>query len=40
LLHIERRRGRRYIAQLLRVIRYDSDQDRYEFEPIYQSRST
>ena len=40
LLHIERRRGRRYIAQLLRVIRYDSDQDRYEFEPLYQSGST
>jgi pilus assembly protein CpaF len=39
LLHIERRRGRRYIAQLFRVIRYDSDQDRYEFEPLYQSGS-
>ena len=39
LLHIERRSGRRYVAQLLRVIRYDSALDRYEFEAIYQSVS-
>jgi pilus assembly protein CpaF len=36
LLHIERRSGRRYVAQLLRVMRYDSGQDRYEFESVYQ----
>jgi pilus assembly protein CpaF len=39
LLHIERRSGRRYVAQLFRVIRYDSGLDRYEFEAIYQSAS-
>jgi pilus assembly protein CpaF len=39
LLHIERRSGRRYVAQLFRVIRYDSGLDRYEFEAIYQSVS-
>ena len=40
LLHIERRSGRRYIAQLLRLIRYDAGQDKYDFEPVYDSRST
>ena len=40
LLHIERRSGRRYVAQLLRVMRYDSGQDTYEFEPVYQLGSS
>ena len=40
LLHIERRSGRRYVAQLLRLIRYDAGQDQYEFEPVYDSRNT
>jgi pilus assembly protein CpaF len=39
LLHIERQSGRRYVAQLFRVMRYDSGLDRYEFEAIYQSVS-
>jgi len=38
LLHIERRNGRRYVAQLLRLIRYDAGQDQYDFEPVYDSR--
>jgi pilus assembly protein CpaF len=40
LLHIERRSGRRYVAQLLRLIRYDAGQDKYDFEPVYDSRNT
>jgi pilus assembly protein CpaF len=40
LLHIERRSGRRYVAQLLRLIRYDASQDQYDFEPVYDSRNT
>ena len=40
LLHIERRSGRRYVAQLLRLIRYDAGQDKYDFESIYDSRNT
>ena len=40
LLHIERRSGRRYVAQLLRLVRYDAGQDKYDFEPVYDSRST
>jgi pilus assembly protein CpaF len=35
LLHIERRHGRRYVAQLLRLARYDSTADRFEFEAIF-----
>jgi pilus assembly protein CpaF len=37
LLHIERQRGRRYVAQLLQLVRYDTAQDRYEFDVIYDS---
>ena len=40
LLHIERRSGRRYVAQLLRLIRYDAGQDKYDFESVYDSRNT
>jgi pilus assembly protein CpaF len=40
LLHIERRSGRRYVAQLLRLIRYDAGRDQYDFEPVYDSRNT
>lgn len=39
LLHIERRSGRRYVAQLLRLIRYDPGQDKYDFESVYDSRN-
>ena len=35
LLHIERRRGRRCVAQLLRLTRYDSTADRFEFETVF-----
>jgi pilus assembly protein CpaF len=37
LLHIERRRGRRYVAQLLQLVRYNTARDCYEFEVIYDS---
>ena len=40
LLHIERHSGRRYVAQLLRITRYDAGQDKYEFESVYESGST
>ena len=40
LLHIERRGGCRYVAQLLRLIRYDAGQDKYDFESVYDSRNT
>jgi pilus assembly protein CpaF len=40
LLHIERRSGRRYVAQLLRLVRYDAGRDQYDFEPVYDSRNT
>ncbi len=40
LLHIERRNGCRYVAQLLRLIRYDAGQDNYDFESVYDSRNT
>lgn len=35
LLHIERRPGQRYVAQLLELVRYDAERDRYEFRTIY-----
>ena len=38
-LHLERRNGRRYVAELLRLTRFDHDQDRYEFEPVYAADS-
>lgn len=37
LLHIERRHGRRYVAQLLRLTRYDSTADKFECEDVYES---
>ena len=40
LLHIERRSGRRYVAQLLRLMRYNVGEDTYDFEPVYEARNT
>jgi len=34
-LHLERRNRRRYVAELLRLARYDPNQDRYEYELVY-----
>jgi pilus assembly protein CpaF len=36
-LHVERRNRRRYVAELLRLARYDSNQDRYEYELVYEA---
>lgn len=36
LLHIERRHGRRYAAELLRIERYEPSQDRYEFKTLFE----
>jgi pilus assembly protein CpaF len=36
LLHIERRNGKRCVSQLLRLMRYDSAQDRYDFDTMYE----
>lgn len=35
LLHIERRHGKRYASELIRIERYDPSQDRYELTPIF-----
>ncbi len=35
LLHIERRHGKRYAAELMRVERYEPGQDRYEFHALF-----
>jgi pilus assembly protein CpaF len=37
-LHIERRNQRRYVAELLRLARYDPAQDGYEYELLYEAR--
>jgi pilus assembly protein CpaF len=34
-LHVERRNRRRYVAELLRLARYDPNQDQYEYELVY-----
>lgn len=36
LLHIERRHGKRYVAELMRIERYEPSQDRYEFETFFE----
>jgi pilus assembly protein CpaF len=36
LLHIERRHGKRYAAELMRIERYESSQDRYEFKTLFE----
>lgn len=35
LLHIERRHGKRYAAELIRIEHYEPNQDRYEFKDIF-----
>jgi pilus assembly protein CpaF len=37
-LHIERRNQRRYVAELLRLARYDPAQDGYEYELLYEAQ--
>jgi pilus assembly protein CpaF len=37
IVHIERRKGRRSVTEVLRIERYDPVEDRYEFETMYQS---
>jgi pilus assembly protein CpaF len=34
-LHIERRHGKRYAAELMRIERYEPSQDRYEFRTLF-----
>jgi|SRR5579863_2419947 len=36
LLHIERRHGKRYASQLIRIERYEPAQDRYEFTKLFE----
>ena len=36
LLHIERRHGKRYASELIRIERYDPSQDRYELSSVYE----
>jgi len=39
LVHIERRRGKRSVSQVMRMNRYDSTEDRYELETLFQRES-
>jgi pilus assembly protein CpaF len=36
LLHIERRHGKRYVAELIRIEHYEPNQDRYEFTSLFE----
>jgi pilus assembly protein CpaF len=36
LLHIERRHGKRYAAELMRIEHYEPSQDRYEFKTLFE----
>jgi pilus assembly protein CpaF len=36
IVHVGRRRGMRYLSEVLRITGYDHEQDRYELETIYQ----
>lgn len=36
-LHVERRNRRRYVAALLRLERYEPEQDRHEYEVVYEA---
>jgi pilus assembly protein CpaF len=38
LLHIERRQGKRHVSELIRIERYDPNQDRYEFLTLFERR--
>ena len=35
LIHVERRPGRRFVSQILRMEGYDPERDRYAFDPMY-----
>jgi pilus assembly protein CpaF len=37
LLQLERRDGRRFASELLRLVRFDSQTDRYQFEEVYRA---
>jgi len=39
IVHIERRHGRRFVAEVLRIRRYLPSEDRYEFEPLFRRES-
>ena len=40
LVHIERRRGRRFVSEVLKITRYDPEQDRFAFEHIFSAQVT
>ena len=35
LIHVERRPGHRFVSEVLKIVRYDPEQDRYAFERIF-----
>jgi pilus assembly protein CpaF len=35
LVHMERRQGKRYVTEVVRMRRYDAAEDRYELETVY-----
>jgi pilus assembly protein CpaF len=40
LVHIERRNGRRFVTEILRIERYDAAEDRYELKTLYRKESS
>jgi Flp pilus assembly CpaF family ATPase len=34
-IHIERRQGRRFVAEMLRITRYHPADDRYDFDRLF-----
>jgi pilus assembly protein CpaF len=40
LVHIDRRNGRRFVTEILRIERYDATEDRYDLKTLYRKEST
>ena len=39
-LQLERHEGRRYASELLRLVRFDPQTDRYQFEELYRAEES
>jgi pilus assembly protein CpaF len=37
IVHIERRQGRRVVSEVLRIVRYDPDEDRFALEALHRA---
>jgi Flp pilus assembly CpaF family ATPase len=40
IIQLERRPGRRYVSQILEVRAFNAERDQYEFNPVYDEKST